>query len=75
MFGGLTGWHLIMLALGIVPFVLWLIAVIQIAAAKAPAGPTVLWLILVTAVALIGPILWFAIGRSSIQRNAPPSLQ
>ncbi|WP_374010547.1 PLDc N-terminal domain-containing protein [Leifsonia sp. LS-T14] len=75
MFSGLTGWHLIVLALSIVPFVLWLIAVIQIASAKAPSGPTVLWLLLVTLVTLIGPILWFAIGRGSIQRNAPPTLQ
>jgi hypothetical protein len=73
MFSGLTGWHLILLVLWIIPFVLWLIAVIQIAGAKAASGTTVGWLILVTLVPLIGAILWFSIGRASVQRQAPPA--
>lgn len=74
MFSGLVGWHLlILMVLWVIPFTLWLIAVIQIAAAKAAAGPTVGWLILVTLVPVVGAILWLVIGRESLRRSAPPA--
>lgn len=71
MLGGLTGWHLIILVF--VFFVPWLVAVIQIAVSKAPATPVAVWLILVTLVPLVGPILWFAIGRGSVRRGTSSS--
>ncbi|GAA2064952.1 PLDc N-terminal domain-containing protein [Leifsonia soli] len=74
MFSGLAGWHaLIVFGMFVVPFILWLIAVIQIAAARAAAGPTVGWLILVTLAPFLGAILWFTIGRSSLRRETPPT--
>lgn len=73
MLNGLAGWHvLILTALSIVPFVLWLIAIIQIAGSRAAAGPVVGWVILVTLVPLVGAILWFVIGRASLRRESPP---
>lgn len=70
MFSGLAGWHLLtLMVLWVIPFALWLIAVIQVAAAKAAAGPTVGWLILITLVPVVGPILWFAIGRGSLRQD------
>ena len=74
MFSGLAGWHaLIVFGMFVVPFILWLIAVIQIAAARAAAGPTVGWLILVTLAPFLGAILWFTIGRGSLRRETPPT--
>jgi hypothetical protein len=73
-FSGLAGWHvLILFGMFVIPFVLWLIAVIQIAAMRAAAGPTVGWLILVTLAPLLGAILWFAIGRRSLRQETPPT--
>lgn len=68
MLGGLTGWHLIIITF--LFFVPWLISVIQIAKSKAPATPVVVWLLVVTLLPLVGPILWWVVGRSSVRREA-----
>ncbi|MCU1558571.1 MAG: hypothetical protein JWN09_2566 [Microbacteriaceae bacterium] len=60
---GLTGWHAIILLLWIAPFVLWLVAVIQVAKSRAAGGTIALWIIIVTLFPLVGAILWFVIGR------------
>lgn len=73
MFSGLVGWHVLILGMFVIPFILWLIAVIQIAATRAAAGPTVGWLILVTLAPLLGAILWFTIGRRSLRQEMPPA--
>ncbi|WP_020077437.1 PLDc N-terminal domain-containing protein [Cryocola sp. 340MFSha3.1] len=73
MFSGLVGWHVLILGMFVVPFILWLIAVIQIAAMRAAAGPTVGWLLLVTLAPLLGAILWFTIGRRSLRQETPPT--
>lgn len=73
MFSGLAGWHVLILGMFVIPLILWLIAVIQIAATRAAAGPTVGWLILVTLAPLLGAILWFTIGRGSLRRETPPT--
>ncbi|MFF9562251.1 PLD nuclease N-terminal domain-containing protein [Leifsonia sp. NPDC014704] len=73
MFSGLVGWHVLILGMFVIPFILWLIAVIQIAAMRAAAGPTVGWLILVTLAPLLGAILWFTIGRRSLRQDSPPA--
>lgn len=72
MFFGLAGWHvLILLSFWVVPFVLWVIALMQIAQSKAAAGPVVAWVVIVTLIPLVGAILWFAIGRRSLRREGP----
>ena len=68
MFTGLTGWHAIILLF--VFFLPWLVSVIQIGRTKAPATPTVVWLLVVTLLPLVGPILWWAVGRGSLRREA-----
>ncbi|WP_434316857.1 PLD nuclease N-terminal domain-containing protein [Leifsonia sp. P73] len=69
---GLTGWHvMVVLSFWIVPFVLWLIALVQIAKSKAAAGPVVAWVVLVTLIPLVGAIVWFAIGRRSLRESGP----
>jgi hypothetical protein len=66
-FAGLTGWHtIIVLFVFLLP---WLISVIQIGRSKAPATPVVVWLLLVTLIPVIGPILWLAVGRASLRRE------
>ncbi|MDN4613813.1 PLDc N-terminal domain-containing protein [Leifsonia sp. F6_8S_P_1B] len=67
MLAGLTGWHTIIMVVLLLP---WLIAVVQIARSKAPATPVVLWLVVVTVLPLIGALLWFAVGRASLRREA-----
>ena len=70
MLSGLTGWHvMIVLSFSVVPFVLWLIALIQIAASKAAAGPVVAWVVIVTLIPVVGAILWYAIGRRSVREG------
>ncbi len=74
MFGALIGWHvMILLSFWVVPFVLWVIALVQIARTKAAAGPVVAWMVIVTLIPLVGAILWFAIGRRSLRGDAPPT--
>ncbi len=68
MLGGLTGWHFIILV--VLFFIPWLLSVIQIGRTKAPATPVVVWLLVVTLLPLVGPILWFAVGRTSLRREA-----
>jgi amino acid transporter len=70
----LNGWHLAILVSAIVPFALWIIALVQIAVSKAAASALVVWAIIVTLVPLIGPIVWFAIGKRTVTHPpAPPS--
>lgn len=71
---GLTGWHaLIVLAVGVVPFVLWVVALVQIGRSRGPAGAMVAWIVLVTLAPWVGAIVWFAIGRRSLRAaGAPP---
>ena len=67
---GLTGWHvMVVLSFWIVPFVLWVIALMQIAKSKAAAGPVVAWVVVVTLIPLVGAILWFVIGRRSLREG------
>jgi hypothetical protein len=62
-FSGLTGWHIMFLLFLVVPVVLWLIALVQIAHTRASGGALAAWILIVTLVPLVGAILWFAIGR------------
>jgi hypothetical protein len=69
---GLTGWHfMLILAFGIVPLTLWIIALVQIGGAKATSVVTVLWVALVTLVPLLGAVAWFAVGRRSVMQQPP----
>ncbi|NUU07415.1 PLD nuclease N-terminal domain-containing protein [Leifsonia sp. C5G2] len=67
MFSGLAGWHVLILMVWLVPLVLWIVALVQIAQSKSEAGPTIGWIAVVTLVPLVGPILWFALGRRRIR--------
>lgn len=67
MFSGLAGWHVLILMVWLVPLVLWIVALVQIAQSRAEAGPTIGWIAVVTLVPLVGPILWFALGRRSVR--------
>lgn len=55
----------------VVPFTLWVIAVIQLARSGGSSSQMTAWFVLVTLVAVIGPILWFTVGRRSIARQQP----
>jgi hypothetical protein len=70
MLGGLSGWHLIIST--VVFFIPWLLSIIQIAVSRGPATPVVVWILVVTLIPLVGPILWLTIGRGSLRRERPP---
>jgi hypothetical protein len=60
---GLVGWHALILLVVALPFVL---AVIGIAADRAHAPLTkAVWVLIVLAFPLLGPVLWFVVGRRS----------
>lgn len=63
MLSNLVGWHVIILLLSLVPLALWLVALIQIAQSRAPGGTIALWIVIITLIPLIGPILWFTVGK------------
>jgi Phospholipase_D-nuclease N-terminal len=75
MLGDLISWDHILIAAFflLVPLVLWIIALIQIAASKAAAGPIVAWIVLTTLIPWIGAILWFTIGRKSLRAVPSPA--
>ena len=70
----LVGWHLAIIVFAIVPFALWIVALVQIAGSKAPVRELVVWAIIVTFVPVIGAIVWFVIGKRTAPRPpAPPA--
>lgn len=75
MFSGLAEWHVLILMVWLVPLVLWIVALVQIAQSRAEAGPTIGWIAVVTLVPLVGPILWFALGRRSVRGGGPDRLR
>lgn len=58
-------WTLLVLPVIVAAAVLWIAAVVSVARSKqASEGLNmVLWLMLVTFAPLLGPVLWFAVGR------------
>jgi hypothetical protein len=72
MFSGLAGWHVLVLLAMIVPFALWLVALIQVAQSKAAGGTIALWILIITIFPLVGPIVWFVIGRRTAEQGLLP---
>lgn len=69
MFSGLTGWHLLLFSP--VPFVLWIIALVQIARSRAAGGTIAVWIVIVTLLPLVGPIVWFVVGKRTASKTVP----
>jgi Phospholipase_D-nuclease N-terminal len=61
----------VLLTLVIVPFALWLVALVQVAQSKAAGGTIALWIVIITIFPLVGAILWFVIGRRTAQQGLP----
>jgi hypothetical protein len=69
MLGGLTVWHLLIL----LALVIWIVALVQIARSKGTAGAIVGWIAVVTLLPVVGPIIWFAIGRRTLRSTQQPT--
>ncbi|GIT80409.1 hypothetical protein LLS1_20780 [Leifsonia sp. LS1] len=69
MLSGLAGWHTIMLLVWVVPLVLWVIALVQIALSRTTAAYVIAWIAIATLVPVIGAILWFTLGRTNAPAN------
>ncbi|OJX40470.1 MAG: hypothetical protein BGO78_05605 [Chloroflexi bacterium 44-23] len=62
--------HPLITSLIIIHFGLFLAALIDLIKRKQTNGPKWLWVIVIIAVSVIGPILYFFIGRQNEQNNA-----
>jgi hypothetical protein len=71
MLSGFTGWHVLVLLVFVVPAVLWIIAIMQIAKTRATGTTIALWILIITLIPLVGAILWFAIGKRSAAPQDP----
>ena len=71
MFQGFTGWHLLVLVIYILPLVLWIISLVQIAKSRATGTNIALWVLVTTLIPLIGAILWFTIGKRTASPQEP----
>ena len=71
MFQGFTGWHLLVLVIYILPLVLWIISLVQIAKSRATGTNIALWVLVTTLIPLIGAILWFTIGKRTASPQQP----
>lgn len=60
-----AAWTLLVVPLALATAALWIAAVVSIARSRQSGDPlvTVVWLILITFAPVVGPILWFAVGR------------
>lgn len=74
MLQGFNAYHVIVLMVVVAPFVLWVIALVQIAASKAAGGTMAAWILITTLVPLVGSILWFAVGREIANRGTRDQL-
>ncbi|TAM66207.1 MAG: DUF2510 domain-containing protein [Microbacteriaceae bacterium] len=70
MFAGPAGWHIIVLLFFLAPFVLWIVAVAQIALSHARSGTIATWIVVVTLIPLAGAVLWFAVGKRAVAAAA-----
>jgi hypothetical protein len=57
-------------ALGILHFLVWVYAVVQILGSRAATGDKVLWILIVLILPLIGLLIWLFLGPGS-PRNQP----
>lgn len=72
MLSGFTGWHLIILS--IVFFIPFVLAAVSIARSRTAIGTEkAVWVLLIVLFPLIGPVLWFVIGRRSQPGNSARS--
>lgn len=55
--------HLVVVLIIVASFVLFLSAIVSIAKAGKPTTETVLWILATIFIPVVGPILWFAIGK------------
>jgi hypothetical protein len=63
MVGGFAGWHALILVMTVIPFILWIVSLVQIGGSRAPGTTIWFWVVIVTFLPLVGAILWFAVGR------------
>ncbi|WP_349898590.1 PLDc N-terminal domain-containing protein [Parafrigoribacterium soli] len=61
-----------MIIASLLPFALWIVALVQIGSSRASVGATVVWVVIVTLVPVIGPIVWLIAGKRSIAQSTEP---
>jgi hypothetical protein len=78
MLSGLTGWHVILIGLLVVIslIVLFIAAAVSIASSRTASGTEkAIWVLVALVFPVLGPILWFAIGRNASKTagSLPPA--
>lgn len=64
-----SGWHVLILIVVLAGIALFVGAVVSIASSEATSLEKTLWILVTLMFPLMGPIVWFAVGRRSIVVN------
>ena len=65
----ISGWHVLILIAVLAGIALFIAAVVSIASSAATSLEKTLWILVTLMFPLMGPIVWFAVGRRSIVAN------
>ncbi len=61
--GGIGGWEILLLSSLIIPLLLWIIALVDCLKSEFSGNDKVIWVIVILFFPVVGPILYFIIGR------------
>ena len=62
MFSALTGWHLLILLVLLLPLILALVSIAR--STRLSPGYKVMWIVIVFVFPFLGPLVWFLFGRN-----------
>ncbi|MFS0733051.1 PLD nuclease N-terminal domain-containing protein [Microbacterium sp. 1P10UB] len=62
MVSALTGWHLLILLVALLPLLLALVSIVR--SPRLSTGYKVLWIVIVFVFPFLGPLVWFLFGRT-----------
>jgi len=61
--GGIGGWEILLLSSLLIPLLLWIIALVDCLKSEFKGNDKVIWVIVILFFPVVGPILYFIIGR------------
>jgi len=61
--GGIGGWEIVLLSSLLIPLLLWIIALVDCLKSEFKGNDKVIWVIVILFFPVVGPILYFIIGR------------
>jgi uncharacterized membrane-anchored protein len=61
--GGIGGWEILLLSSLLIPLLLWIVALVDCLKSEFKGNDKVIWVIVILFFPVVGPILYFIIGR------------